>query len=70
MMFLLVKNHRKKDENIRYKKENARRILKEKQRAAQELADRTKKLRLLGELPPEDFERQEASRLLSEEFLL
>ena len=39
-MVILVENHKKRDENMRLKKENARRIIKEKYKKAQEEINR------------------------------
>lgn len=54
LMVILVKNHKQRDESIRYRKENARRILKEKQRKAQEEADRKRFYRMKGMPLPEE----------------
>ena len=70
MMVVLIKNHKLRDESIRMRKENARKLLKEKQIMKQERAEHAKKMRQQGKLLPEDIERQNASRRSAEEFLL
>ena len=69
-MTILIKNHKLRDESIRQRKENARRLLKEKQQHAQEHAEKVKKMRAQGKMLPEDYERQNTSRRSAEEFLL
>ena len=69
-MAVLIKNHKLRDESIRMRKENARKLLKEKQIMKQERAEHAKKMRQQGKLLPEDIERQNASRRSAEEFLL
>ena len=70
IMVVLVKNHKARDESIRLRKQNGRKILKEKQQKAQEEANRKRKLRMQGLALPEDLEDLEKLKQTSEAFLI
>lgn len=70
VMVILVKNHQKRDEAIRLRKLNARRILKEKQKKAQEEADKKRYCRMKGIPLPEETERDKEIKLAAEAHLL
>ena len=46
MMVVLIKNHKKRDEYLRNRKGEGQRVLREKQKLAQETAERNKRQRL------------------------
>jgi len=58
-MVILVKNHKKRDESIRLRRENARTLLKEKQAQSQVEAARRRNNRMKGIPLPEDIEIDE-----------
>lgn len=70
IMVVLVKNHKARDESIRLRKQNGRKILKEKQQKAQEEANRKRKLRMQGLALPEDLADLEKLKQTSEAFLI
>ena len=69
-MEILIPNHKKRDECLKFQKENARRILKEKQKATETEAKKTRDLRRKGVPMPEDIKEEQEIRKLSELHLI
>ena len=70
VMEILVPNHKKRDESLKLRQENARRILKEKQAFAAIEAKRIRDLRRKGVPMPEDIRAEQEIRKLSEFHLI
>lgn len=57
VMVILVKNHKKRDESLRRKKENARKLIKEKQEKLQEEIRMKRTMRMKGIPLPEEVSK-------------
>ena len=69
-MEILVPNHKKRDESLKFQKENARRILKEKQKLTETESKKTRDSRRKGVPMPEDLKEEQEIRKLSELHLI
>ena len=69
-MVVLIANQKQRDAMMKFQKENARKLLDEKQRLAKEVAERNRQERLKGITPEVDAERREAAKRNAEAFLL
>ena len=69
-MEILIPNHKKRDESLKYQKENARRILKEKQKITETEAKKTRDLRRTGKMMDEELKEEQECRRLSELHLI
>lgn len=70
MMVVLIANQKQRDAIMKHQRENARKLLDEKQRLAKEQADLRRQERLKGVTADEDLERRAAARHSAEAFLI